>query len=261
LKSSRVMSQNLRIRCNSMSCSCATMPVEQREVCSVQRRQSNLMGLGAYSISEAALLTRSHPKTLYSWFKRETRKSSRSVFESDYTGSEFGRTISFFDLVDAKIAVELRHKGVSMQKVRKVYEKLTSSWNVSHPFCYRRFYVATGEVFAEIDIANGGKMFVEVLTEQGFDQTVMKPFLRNLEFNQQTEKAERWIISEGIVLDPEVRFGEPLVRDSRIPAELVAGSFYCEGKDERFTAELYGLSVQDVRNAVSFCEVFGRRAA
>jgi len=198
---------------------------------------------------------------LYSWFKRGTRRESSRIFESDYSGSEFEWAISFFDLVDVKIAVELRRKDVSMQKVRKVYEKLAASWDVSHPFCYKRFYAGTGDVYAEIETADGGKMLIDVLSDQGFDQTVMKPFLRTLEFNLQTDRAEQWTIAEGILLDPGIRFGEPLVRDSRIPAEVVANTYYCEGKDERFTASLYGLSVQDVRNAVTFHETFGKRAA
>lgn len=217
--------------------------------------------LGAYTISEAARLTGGHTSTIYSWFKCSANESRKGIFTSDYSGTKHEKTISFYDLIDVKIAVELKRRKVSMQRIRKVYTKLGTAWSTAHPFCYRRFYICKNDVYAEIQNEHGAEMLIDVLTDQGFDRTVMTPFLDSLEFDPDSELAERWMISDGVILDPCIRFGMPVIRDTRIPAEIIAATYRSEGNDDRYTAGLYGISQTEVKNAVAFCDKFRRQAA
>ena len=58
-------------------------------------------------------------------------------------------------------------------------------------------------------------------------------------------------IAPRIVVDPKVRFGKPVIRGTRVPAELVIGKL-AGGMAAEDVADEYGITVEDVRAALQY---------
>lgn len=58
-------------------------------------------------------------------------------------------------------------------------------------------------------------------------------------------------IAPHIVVDPNVRFGRPVIQGTRVPVEMVIAKL-AGGMAPSEVAEEYGLSLEDVRAALSY---------
>ena len=58
-------------------------------------------------------------------------------------------------------------------------------------------------------------------------------------------------LSPGITVDPTVRFGKPVVRDTRVPADVLVARV-ATGMEIRKVAEEYGVAETDVYNALNY---------
>ncbi len=58
-------------------------------------------------------------------------------------------------------------------------------------------------------------------------------------------------IEPRIVVDPKVRFGKPVIKGTRVPAELVVAKL-AGGMTPEEVAEEYEISLEDVRAALSY---------
>jgi uncharacterized protein (DUF433 family) len=58
-------------------------------------------------------------------------------------------------------------------------------------------------------------------------------------------------LSPGITVDPSVRFGKPVVRDTRVPADVLVARV-ATGMEITKVAEEYGVAETDVYNALNY---------
>jgi uncharacterized protein (DUF433 family) len=58
-------------------------------------------------------------------------------------------------------------------------------------------------------------------------------------------------IAPGIVVDPAVRFGKPVIKGTRVPVDLVVGKL-AAGMTIETVAEEYGLTREDVLASLSY---------
>ncbi|MDQ3007065.1 MAG: DUF433 domain-containing protein, partial [Chloroflexota bacterium] len=58
-------------------------------------------------------------------------------------------------------------------------------------------------------------------------------------------------LSLGITVDPAVRFGKPVIRDTRVPADTVVARV-ASGMSIKEVAEEYGITEKDVYNALNY---------
>ena len=70
-----------------------------------------------------------------------------------------------------------------------------------------------------------------------------------LEVGQEAEMAQE--IAPRIVVDPNVRFGKPVIQGTRVPVELVVAKL-AGGMTPREVADEYEIAEEDVRAALSY---------
>jgi uncharacterized protein (DUF433 family) len=58
-------------------------------------------------------------------------------------------------------------------------------------------------------------------------------------------------LSTGIVIDPTIRFGRPIIRGTRVPVEIVVGRV-AAGMSIQVVADEYGITEKDVYNALGY---------
>jgi uncharacterized protein (DUF433 family) len=61
-------------------------------------------------------------------------------------------------------------------------------------------------------------------------------------------------LSVGITVDPSVRFGKPVIKGTRVPADTVVARV-ASGMDIKEIAEEYGITEKDVYNALHYAAI------
>jgi uncharacterized protein (DUF433 family) len=212
-----------------------------------------ILGHGVYSLPDAAKLTRLKPQRVREWFtgSRGTR-TRESVFQSDYPSLAGDRAISFHDLIELFIAGQLRDNGVSLQTLRKVYERLQADLGTRHPFCRREIMTKDGQVFRLGLDARGTEEMVEVLTRQRVFPDILLPFLRRMDYDEATEMVKRWCIADLVVIDPAICFGKPMIEGVGITTAVLAACYEANDHDAELVADWFKVHSKHVVAAVDF---------
>jgi uncharacterized protein (DUF433 family) len=212
-----------------------------------------VLGHGVYTFSDAARLTRLRTARVREWFlPRRSRQATTPVFESDYSGETSETIISFLDLVEVFVAGQLRERGISLQRVRKVHAALSEQFSTDHPFCRQEVRTKGKAVFAVGLDELGRQEIFDVLTKQRAFPRIIKPFLKSLDYHPQNFLASRWNIYRGIIVTPEICFGQPIVESAGIPTSILSNAYFANGKNFGVVAKWYGLTTEEVRAAVRF---------
>lgn len=212
-----------------------------------------IVGKGVYSIAEAARLTRLRTQRVREWFRgRETEsRIFKPVFQSDYPVLHEDYAISFLDLIELFIGGKLREAGISLPKLRQNYHELKKDFGV-HPFCTRGIYVGGKQIFTRgLNEVDSGSV-IEAISRQHYFDKIILPFLKQITYDQKTEMAVRWQIAELVTVDPEIRFGRPIVGETGMTTSTLRRAYYANGEDSAFVASWYGIEERHVIAAVNF---------
>lgn len=222
-----------------------------------------MLGKGIYILAEISRLTEIHPARVRSWLKQRNNGSGHSpLFSSDYMPADGDYASSFLDLIDVLIAGQFRDKyQVSMSVVKKAHRVLKEELNTDHPFCHSDLHTDGKNIFTLAANKVGDKILSEVVSHQQFFIHVLEP-LSHIDYEDASKLAKRWRIAQGIVVDPSISLGKPVVEGTGTTTHVIANQYYANNQETSLVADLYGISDQDVHNAVSFEDRYwGRQVA
>jgi uncharacterized protein (DUF433 family) len=213
----------------------------------------SVLNRGVYTIPQAAKLVGLTTRRVREWFLgRSSSPNRRPVFQSDYKPIGDSFAISFYDLVDVYVAGNLRDFGVSLQTVRRVYDRLGGEMKTQHPFCRRELLTDGEEVFVRGRDHAGEEEIYEAISKQKVFPEIILPFLQQIDYDRVTILASRWRIAEGVVLDPRICFGSPVVNEEGIPTYILNAEYHANNKDAEKVATWYKVRPETVLAAVSF---------
>jgi uncharacterized protein (DUF433 family) len=216
-----------------------------------------VLGRGVYTVTQAARLVGLTTRRVREWFRgRKSEPNRRPVFKSDYEPIDESFAISFYDLIDVYVAGQLREHGVSLPTVRRVYDRLGTRMKTEHPFCRQELLTDGEEVFIRGQDRTGEEEIYEVLTTQKVFPTIILPFLKQIDYDRVTILASRWRIAQGVVVDPRICFGSPVVSEASIPTYLLDAEYHANGKNAGRVAAWYKIRPEAVVAAVSFEKQF-----
>ena len=219
------------------------------------------LGLGAYSLSEVSRLADLPPSTARSWFLGRSDGSGRGpVLHGDFGRVDTAFAVSFLDLIDAMVVGRFRKSGVMMSTIREAYAILSRELEAVHPFAHSKLRTDGKAILLEEADRLGNRWLFDVVTKQMIFE-YLHDGLERIDYSALTKLAERFRISEGIVLDPKVGFGKPVIENTATHAGLIARQYNANDHDAALVADLYEISESDVINAVCFGEVYGTLAA
>jgi uncharacterized protein (DUF433 family) len=212
-----------------------------------------VLGHGVYTIAQAAKLVGLTTRRVREWFRgRPSLPQRKPVFRGDYKPIGDFFAISFYDLVDVYVAGQLREFGVSLQTVRRVYDRLARDLRTPHPFCRQELLTDGEEVFIQGKDRAGEEEIYEVITKQKVFPEIILPFLKQIDYDRVTILASRWRIAEGVIIDPRICFGSPVVNEESIPTYLLNAEYHANNKDVEKVAAWYKIRSETVRAAVAF---------
>ena len=157
-------------------------------------------------------------------------------------------TLSFEDLISMRVIATLRAAGVKFTKIRIAEEWLRQKTGHPRPFAVEQMWTESSEVFAEmhdqlIAASKNGQHAMNLLREYLFP-------VHGLTFNTESV-VSLWEPREGIVIDPELQFGQSCISGTRIPTSAIMGMVQA-GDSVVFIAESYEISDTDVESAISW---------
>jgi len=218
-----------------------------------QTVKTSLLGLGLYDLREAAQFTRLDQERVRRWFVPPPSEAKRRpILTPDYPQVQKDTAISFLDLIEVFVLGNLREHGVPLQTLRKVYSRLQRDFKQKHPLAHNRLATDGREVFLRVADDEGKDQLIEVLTRQMVFPEIIAPFLKQLDYDPNTHLARLWRIANGVLLNPRIAFGKPIVDGVFVKTEVLAAAYHANKKDADAVARWYNVSPSDVITAVRF---------
>ena len=150
--------------------------------------QSALVGVGLYSIPDAARIIGLKPPVLRRWVSEYTYTSHgvkyrhRPVVPPHLSGTR--GVLTFPELIEILFVKQFRAEGVSMQVIRKAAQAAAWKFDTPYPFAVRRFDTDGSSIFETLKAQPDGEAIVEDLARgQYVFDIVVRPFFRKLDYS------------------------------------------------------------------------------
>ncbi len=203
------------------------------------------LGRGIYRISDLSRYAHIPHATVYSWFK------TSNVFQSDFSRIGDTDSVSFYDLIDVLVAYQFRKFGVTMKDVRRAYELLSESLDSPHPFCHRDLYTNGKRIIIREAKKMGTPNLQDAISKQQFFNEIQAN-LTKVSYSEATRLAQWWDIHPGIVVNPTIAMGEPVITGTGVTTFVVRNAYYANKKNLALVSGMYGISAKQVTDAVVF---------
>lgn len=211
-----------------------------------------VLGSGIYSFSEAARLLHVRTERLVRWFRGGSAHWGTALESSFADSAGLENSLSFFNLIEALVASKLRNERVSLIGIRKARAALADILQTPYPFAHKGLYTDGKTVFVRIAEQTTDDSLIDAIRRQHVFPKVILPSLKRIDYDDDTLLAQRWRVFAGVILDPRLRFGKPIVEQCGMPTSILASAYQANHQDAERVADWYGVSPGAVRLAVSF---------
>lgn len=217
-------------------------------------KTNDILGRGVYSVSEVAAYTGLKWSTVNRW--AFGYREYPGIVDPDLPQIEGAKAVSFLALMELYLMRRFQECGLPADKLRIAAGSVARRLGIDHPFAFERlgdylkhdnrdffFRDLLGSDWEQLTGRNPGN-FV-------WDE-IVNPYLHEVEF--EGDYARRWFPAESdrlVVLDPAIKFGEPVLTGTRIPTANVA-DMVDAGDSVSTVAESYDLTVKQVQAALGF---------
>ncbi|HUY91078.1 MAG TPA: MerR family transcriptional regulator [Pirellulales bacterium] len=217
-------------------------------------RASQHVGIGLYSMADAARLLHVHPSTLRHWVSQISPLVPRRLPVEEHA-------ITFAELMELHFIKMFRSEGVPLQTIRKASKAAAERFSTTYPFSVKRFDTDGRTIFATMIREERGKVVIEDLKkgQYVFDE-IVKPFFKKLEFRGTQDVVRFWPLEKKgrVVLDPKRKFGKPIDAESGIPTKAIYDAICAGGgQDAREVAKWLEIPIQAVHAAIAFEQSLG----
>lgn len=213
--------------------------------------QSEFLGIGIYSAAEAAFYARIQTRTINRWIFGN--KQGRQVVTPQLV-SDDQKFVTFLDFIQALAIREIRSRhDVDLEKIRQAVE-LAENRGIRYPFAQRHSAFLFGDNIAlEIDgqlIQASGDGRKNLLMKE-----IAQLYLKDLYFSTESGLACRYVAwrdeNGQIVMNPQFRFGEPVVENCGYTAQTLWEAYEIEGGINA-AADAYNVKPGDVEIALRY---------
>ena len=217
----------------------------------------NLLGIGLYTIGDAARLAEVTPARVRGWIhgygQGEGKPRRPGVIDHHIPDLDGRAALSFRELIEVRFISHFLRAGVSWRVIRRAAaEARRELLDGDGPRL--RFSTDGVTVFADALAADGDRRARDLVANQYVLLSIMEQSIRN-EFDLDADNPIRtWsprLETPLVKIDPRRSFGHPIV-DPGIPTFTLAGTLAAEHGDTARVAKLFATSEEAVRQAAAF---------
>jgi uncharacterized protein (DUF433 family) len=219
----------------------------------------SLLGLGIYSIPEAARISHVPASYIKRWLwgykyhvKGQVHRAG-PLWTPQLPDIDDARALTFRDLIEIQFVYRFRQQGISLQTIRKTIDLATELLDRTFPLSSVRFKTDGKKVFAQVieDTAERGYVF-DLRTGQYLLDYVLDYLYDALEYSEFDELVRWWPLGKDrrVMVDPKRSFGRPIVLEG-VQTNILVSSFRAEG-DVKAVADWFEVSEFSVSDALEF---------
>ena len=209
----------------------------------------NRLGVGLYSVTQAARLIGARPALIRRWSRESEGLIPRELGRDD-------GLLTFAELMELHFIKMFRDEGVSLETIRIASEKAASRYRSDCPFSVKRFDTDGTAIFATLQQESTGKeMLEDIARGQYVFEKIMRPFFRKLEYGRNFDLVRFWPLSKTgrVVLDPARKFGKPIDAETGVPTHAIMEALKAGGgQSPAVVARWLDVPLAAVRKAAEF---------
>lgn len=217
----------------------------------------DLIGLGLYTIPEAARLAEVTPGRVRGWvhgYRQRTDKLHRPAVVGHRLPVLEGKTaLSFHELIEVRFVRHFLRAGVSWRNIRRAATEAHREL-IDEAGHRLRFSTDGVTVFADALAESGDRTARDLVANQYVMALVLANSIKS-EFDVEADDLIRaWHPrpeTPRVLLDPRRSFGRPIVEPG-VPTRTLADALRAERGDADRVAALFGVPAEAVRQAVVF---------
>lgn len=212
--------------------------------------------MGIYTMPDVALILGLSYSKVNRWIKDFWDTKLAKKYNQKYSWSiDLTRAVNFYTLIEIYIFYRLHEAGVKPKKILEAHEVLSEQFGTNYPF-------ATKDIISQIKTDGQQVLFLQkdgnILTldsTRQFKLEYIKEFFKNLDFDSGSLASKFWPLGRdrNIVCDPHHQFGHPVVAGTNISVEALS-QMNKAGEPIGFIADLYGISENQIFDAIEFCK-------
>lgn len=233
----------------------------------------SLVGIGLYTISDAAALLRIPKRNIRRWLAGYHFKAGDGavrvmppLWQPQLPRDGHRVELGFRDLIELRFIAAFLDKGIGILTIRHCIEHARELVSDDRPFSTRRFHTDGRTIFLsfiEEALKNPSKVLagaseaecarlIDLKTRQYVFRDTIQQTFRDLDLD--ADAVARWRPFRGkdtIVIDPRRAFGQAIAADFGVPTSALADAVSAEGSEKR-VASLFSVPRQVVSDAVTF---------
>jgi uncharacterized protein (DUF433 family) len=234
----------------------------------METRGMTQLGLGMYTLAEAARLIHSDRRSIKRWLygygylsgqgEERVRRNVMPLWTPQYQGEDFDEpVIGFRDLLELRVVREFVRRGVPLLVVRRCLNAAAEMFGVDYPLTAQRFVTDGQTIYQEaLRATEDEPEMLDLKTRQyAFREIIKDSLYAGIEYDGGV--ARRWYPeprNRAVVVDPAVQFGHPVLEEAGIPTASLYASYLAEDKDKGAVARLFEIAPRQVDVAVRFEE-------
>ncbi len=208
------------------------------------------IGEGIYTSKDIATILKIPIRKVSYWISKYVREKFPEITGYVYNfEQERGIYVNFKSLLQIYVFSELKVRGHSNKEILKMYSFISERYDTKYPFAKKSIYSVGSELMleekGELVNANFQISLKEILSE----------YIHKIEFDMQGNAIRFFPLGKekSIVVDPQIQFGSPTIKGTRISAAVIYESFKA-GDSQELIASVYDISVSDVHDAIEFTQ-------
>jgi uncharacterized protein (DUF433 family) len=154
---------------------------------------------------------------------------------------------SFADLISLFVVRELLRKGVAAHTIRDAEIWLRRKWKTERPFISGEIQTDGRGIFVDDNLVAG-----QIESADRHGQQVLRELVRErlTRVHYHEGSAAYWTPVNGVLIDPRVQFGAPVLTGTRLTTGLVSAAARELGRER--AAQRFRIAADDVTRAVRF---------
>ena len=212
------------------------------------------IGTGCYTASEIAHILQVPYHKVHTWMNKYWDGKLGKEFGEKYSWTvDNTRAVSFHTLVEFYVMMQLSEAGVKPKEVLKAHSILSKQFDTAFPFAQKTLLKGMQTDGKTVYLHFEDKI-LSLDGSQQLNLSLIKAFYKNLEFDGNEMASRFWPMgkNKSIVIDPERKFGHPIINGHNIYPEVLHGMFKA-GDSIRFIAAIYEISTKQVKDAIQYC--------
>ena len=230
---------------------------DRKDIMNAVSPQTEFVGVGLYTISEAAKLLRANPRTIRRWVEgydyrlNGEKAHSAPLWRPDLSVDD-GVELSFRDLIELRFINAFTELGLSIRTIRSCLIAAQECIESDRPFSSGKFRTDGRRIFLQGTDHLNDPILIDLKKRQYVFNGIIARTFKDLDLED--DLVTRWRPYQGkksIVIDPTRSFGQPISSEFGVPTIALAEAVQAEGSVARVAA-IYEVDRAVVSDAVRY---------